>query len=196
MTRSCALALLLCLAPASARAEIAESLAGWSADTFVWATSPVGFTTGMVLGGGLVVGRGVGPKGLLVGARLAAGSTSEATSEWKLEHVHVLVAANAGWGLEVGAARLFARLDVGALLLRQLGTRQQAERLKAAGIEHERHAWSAGPWVGLDLGVSVTLREPWTLSLSVGPAFTAQRVAGETVARFVGQSTVGVGCAF
>lgn len=176
-------------APQAARALALEA--------FVWNASPVALRTGMVLGGGLGLRHAIGPDGPFFGGRLAFGSTSEATAQWNLTHLHGAAAVSGGLELRAGAGLLRGELGVGAMGIRQLGRRQQYERLKAAGVtDLDRDGWSFGPLVFLELGASVVFYEPWRAFVQLGPGFTVQRVSGGAASRWILQSGLGVGRAF
>ncbi len=166
-------------------------------EAFVWNTSPVALCTGMVFGGGLGLRHAIGQGGLFLGGRAAFGSTSEATAQWNLTHLHGVAAASGGFELRAGAGLLRGELGVGAMGIRQIGRRQQYERLKATGIgDLERDGWSFGPLVFLELGASVVFYEPWRVFVQLGPGFTVQQVSGSAASRWILQSGLGVGRAF
>ncbi len=167
-------------------------------DAFLWTTTPVALRTGMALGGGLDLRRAIGDSGLFLGARLAGASTSEATAEWTLRHIHGLLSLDGGIERRIGAGVLRAELGVGAMVVGQLGQRQQYERLKAAGLTDDlrRDGWSLGPWASLDLGAAIVVYDPWRVFVQLGPAFTVQRVAGNSSSRWIFSSGLGVGRAF
>lgn len=203
---SLATALLLTLVPAWAAAEGSAENPHVSApdvtralalEAFVWNTSPVALRTGMVFGGGLGLRQALGQGGLFLGGRFAFGSTSEATDQWNLTQLHGAATAGGGLELRAGAGLLRGELGVGAMGIRQLGRRQQYERLKAAGVtELERDGWSFGPFVFLELGASVVFYEPWRVFVQLGPGFTVQQVSGSAASRWILQSGLGVGRAF
>jgi hypothetical protein len=93
--------------------------------------------------------------------------------------------------------RLRAQLDAGALVIRQNGERQQYDRLKAVGMtDLRRDGWSAGPYVGADLGLELAFEEPWRAVLLIGPAYTVQTVSGTREGRWLLSTALGVARAF
>ena len=164
---------------------------------FLWTTTPVALKTGLVLGGGADVRRSLGESGFFVGARLAAGETSEATQDWSLTHVHMLAAAVGGYEKQVGIGLLQAQLELGVLGIRQIGKHQQYNRLAADGVAGlERNGWSFGPWLTAEVGAAVAIYDPWRLFLQLGPGLTVQRVEGSRGARFFLSASLGVSRAF
>jgi hypothetical protein len=186
-------------ADAQAEQVAAPTVTGRSVelDAFVWTTTPVALEAGMVLGGGADARLPFGDHGLFLGARLAGGSTTEYTSEWKLNHLHGLASLDAGLERRLGAGSVRAQLGLGALLLVQRAERHQYDRLEAAGLsELRRDGWSLGPWIGAEVGAAVAFYDSWRLFVQLGPGVTVQQVGGARVVRWVVSSGLGVGRAF
>ncbi len=178
-------------APSAAASEVVKIGA------FVWSASPTALPTGALLGGGVQVRGALLQSGGYWGARLALARTSEASRDWQLTHLNLEAAASVGVEWRRGVGALSAQLSLGGLLIRQLGQRQQYDRLLAAGVaDLRRDGWSLGPFVGAELGAEVAFYSPWSVQLRLGPGFTMQNVAGARLARWFLSSGLGVGRAF
>jgi hypothetical protein len=165
-----------------------------AADAFIWSCSPIALRTGLVLGGGTELRRKIGAGGLFLGARLALGRTSEATRQWDLSHLNGLASAAFGAEQRLGVGILRAQLGIGVLGIYQLAQRIQYERMLAAGLPGLKHdGWSFGPWASTELGAAVVFYDAWELFVQLGPGFTAQRVSGKTLSRWVLSSGLGIG---
>jgi hypothetical protein len=206
MFRSLLLALLAgVVLPARVHAQQPESPAAsaeapaplLTVQAFLWNTTPVALQTSLVLGGGLEARYRLGGHGLFVGARLAAGEASGATADWTLTQVHMLASLAGGIEGRFGVGLMHAQLSVGTLGIRQIGQRQQYDRLAADNIPGlNRNGWSWGPLVTLEVGVAVVFYDPWSVFLELGPGFTVQNVEGSKVPRLLLNSILGVGYAF
>jgi hypothetical protein len=184
-------------APAAVPVEAPAPVPPLAVHAFLWNTSPVALKTGLVLGGGIEARYRLGEHGLFVGARLAAGEASGATSDWTLTQVHMEASVAGGVEGRFGVGLMHAQLTVGTLGIRQIGKRQQYDRLATDNIEGlERDGWSWGPVVTLEVGAAVVFFDPWRVFLEIGPGFTVQNVEGSKVGRFLLSSALGVGYAF
>lgn len=193
-----ALALLLAAAPVHAQEEDEDAPRRWEANAVVWMTSPVALNPGLVLGGIAEGRRVLGGGPFYLGARLGIGGTSGSTEQWVLTHWHGLANAVAGVQARAGSVGLLrAQLEAGALVIRQIGERQQYQRLKNSGFSDlARDGWSSGPYVGLDLGLEVAFAAAWRAVLMLGPAYTAQTVDGSRTDHWLLATALGVGHAF
>jgi hypothetical protein len=181
----------------NARAPQPARAGQFSLDVYLGNTTPVSLRTGMPLGGGLSLRRSLGSGPLVLGARVGATESAEATRDWQLTHVGALAGATLGLEWRRGRGLFRSELVLGAMLVEQLGDRQQLERRKAAGLpDLRRDGWSLGPFVSAEVSAAVELFKSWSAFVQLGPGFTVQRVSGRTIDRFLVSSGLGVGHAF
>lgn len=166
----------------------------FSLDAFVWSTSPVALDSGLPLGGGLSLLRRVGDRGLFLGARVGLAESSLSTAVWNLTHVHALGALCSGAERRAGKGLFRVQVELGAMVVRQLGERQQIQRLSNAGLSDlKRGGWSSGPFAAAEIGAGVYFLDSWRAFVSLGPGVTVQKVAGARATRWLLTSALGVG---
>jgi hypothetical protein len=130
---------------------------------------------------------------VFVAARLQWTEASGATDSWVIDHDQFVVAAAIGLTATVGAGRVWAEVGGGAEGLHEVLSRQELQRMQAAGVPGSTaSAFTVGPYGFGELGAGLILRGWFRGFVAAGPTVMRTTVDGSGFWRFGGLARVGL----
>lgn len=157
------------------------------------ATATPAVLPGVSVGAMTDVRRRVGHGPMFLSLRGCWTAASAANETWIIDHNHFELAAGIGVQRSMGAGRVWAAAGGGALVLHEVLSRHQLQRIQMAGVPGgTESSTSWGPYGFGEVGVGVQLRGPVSGFIGGGPEISRADLVSGPAWRFGASARIGV----
>jgi hypothetical protein len=164
----------------------------WNVSGAVATATPV-ILPGVSVGAMTDVRRRLGHGPLFLSLRGSWTAASAANETWIIDHNQFELAAGIGVQRSMGAGRIWAAAGGGALVLHEVLSRHQLQRIQMAGVPGGTDSSTSwGPTAYTEVGVSLRLRGPVSGFIGGGPEVSRADLVDGPVWRFGAAARIGV----
>lgn len=138
----------------------------------IFASSPAHLETGQAMGPSLGIWWPIGAGGWAIGARGRVGFAEEPSLQEVVGHTELDLSARAGFSRAIGGGEVGLAASASGLVVREVVTKHQADRLEQAGIDPTATAWAGGLRFALEATVRLFIFDQFAIGLDAGPTLS------------------------